>query len=120
LIDIVQGATGDADNLAVGGVLDLGSSVFDPTFRFSGTYTPGTRYILATYGSLDGEFLSFADNTVHALGGVNGGEYLFRYNDSGAITLTAVPEPGSLLLLLGSAAGCWWWRRCLFRHGKAA
>lgn len=115
LIDIVQGATGDADTLAVGGVLDLGNSVFDPTFRFSGTYTPGTRYILATYGHLDGEFLSFADNTVHTLGGVNGGEYLFQYNDSGAITLTAVPEPGSLLLL-GGAAVCWWGRRRIFRQ----
>jgi fibronectin-binding autotransporter adhesin len=110
LIDIVQGATDNADTAVVGGVLALGSSLLDPTFSFTGTYTVGTRYTLATYGSRMGAFTSYLDNTVYTLGGVGGGDYLFRYNDSGAISLTAVPEPGTLGLL-GAAAGGFFLRR---------
>lgn len=114
LIDIVQGATDNADTAVVGGLLALGDAVFDPTFSFTGTYTVGTKYTLATYGSRSGSFVSFADNTIYTLGGIGGGDYLFRYDDGGAITLTAVPEPGSLLLL-GAVGGmgylCRRWRR---------
>jgi hypothetical protein len=114
LIDIVQGATDQADTVVVGGLLALGNEVIDPTFFFTGTYTLGTKYTLATYGSRSGSFVSFADNTIYNLGGVGGGDYLFRYDDGGAITLTAVPEPGSLFLL-GAAAGVCWWRRRIVR-----
>lgn len=111
LIDIVQGATDNADTAIVGGLLDLGNGVIDPTFSFTGTYTVGTKYTLATYGSRSGSFVSFADNTIYSLGGSGGGAYLFLYDDAGAITLTAVPEPGSLFLL-GLAGGFgFFWRR---------
>jgi len=110
LVDVVQGAIDNADTVAVGGTLSLGDSVFDPTFLFTGTYTLGTKYTLATYGSLAGSFSSFADNAVYTLGGAGGGDYLFRYNDAGAITLTAVPEPGSLVIL-GVVGGICYWRR---------
>ncbi len=73
LIDIVQGATDNADTVVVGGLLALGDAVIDPTFFFTGTYTVGTKYTLATYGSRSGSFLSFADNTIYSLGGSGGG-----------------------------------------------
>jgi fibronectin-binding autotransporter adhesin len=110
LVDLVQGALDNADTVLVGGTLSLGNSVFDPTFLMTGTYTLGTRYTLAIYCGLSGSFSSFADNMVYTLGGAGGGDYLFLYNDVGAITLTAVPEPGSLLIL-GAAGGLLYWRR---------
>lgn len=106
LIDIVQGGIDMSDTVNVGGALTIGA--MDPTFRFSGTYTVGTKYTIATYGSLSGAFSSYADNTVYTLGG--SGEYLFNYNDGGAITLTAVPEPGTLGFL-GVALGGFFVRR---------
>ncbi len=118
LIDIVQGATDNADTVVVGGLLALGDAIIDPTFFFTGTYTVGTKYTLATYGSRSGSFLSFADNAIYSLGGSGGGDYLFRYDDVGAITLTAVPEPGTILLL-GLAGGFGFlWRRIRLTRSK--
>ena len=105
LIDIVQGGVDLSDTVNVGGLLTIGA--MDPTFNFTGPFTEGTKYTVATYTSLSGSFSSYLDSTVYTLGG---GDYLFNYNDGGAITLTAVPEPGTLSFL-GLGLGAYFFRR---------
>lgn len=86
----------------------------DPTFNFGGSLAPGT-YIIASYGgALSGKFTTLNIPTGDTINYGTG-------NDS-SITLSAVPEP-STLVLLGIATclvGYGWRRRATRRTAKQA
>jgi hypothetical protein len=87
----------------------------DTTLSLSnlGTYAANEKFTLFAYGSLVGTFNGLADDTTFNAGG---GEWRIDYNDilgglnsaalgTSYVTLTAVPEPTSLIIsLLGAAA----------------
>lgn len=94
LIDLVQNVNGSSDLVDVTGILNLNSSTL--SLVTSGIYTVGNTYTIANYGSRVGTFSNLAE-----------GAFLSGYQISygaNAITLTAVPEPGTLGLL-GLALG---------------
>jgi fibronectin-binding autotransporter adhesin len=99
LVDLVQG-TNNSDRLAVEGLLAIapGASLsfnVDTTAPFS----TSSFYTIAAYGgNRTGMFSGISEGQTLLLGG---GAYIFSYGtgSSSAITLTAVPEPGTLGLL---------------------
>lgn len=100
LIDLVQNVNGSSDLVDVTGILNLNSSTL--SLVTSGIYTVGNTYTIANYGSRVGTFSNLAE-----------GAFLSGYQISygaNAITLTAVPEPGTLGLL-GLALGGFIFRR---------
>jgi hypothetical protein len=82
-------------------------------------FSTSSVFTLATYGgSLSGAFSGWTNNGVYTIGG---GDYIFSYGtgSNSAITLTAVPEPGTLGLL-GLALGGFFARRLRKRRSEAA
>jgi hypothetical protein len=84
----------------VTGNLNISGAIFTPG-TFSGSHTSGNSYNIASYsGTLTGTFLLGAtpwlDGEQKTLGS---GLYEINYNNGGFITLTAVPEPTTLLPL---------------------
>lgn len=117
-VDLVQGSGSTlSDSISVGGTLSIDSTA-ELAFALDGTYTMTEKFTIATYSSLSGAFSGYSNNTVYQIGG---NDYLFRYDDNGgtAITLTAVPEPGTLGLL-GLALGGFFIRRLRRRRGEVA
>jgi autotransporter-associated beta strand protein len=110
LIDIVQDQNGLSDRINVGGVLDLSGASFLPNFL--GSFTNGHVYTLASYGSLTGTFDGWAEGAI-----ISNYQISYGSGTSGAITLTAVPEPGTLAILGGALGGIFWSRR---RRGRRA
>ncbi len=107
LVDLVETTSMDSDLIAVSGNLNISDAIFMD--RFSGTFNETNTYTIATYtGTLTGTFFGWADDTDKSLGG---GSYRINYNDGGAITLTAVPEPGALLSLALLLVPGWWFFR---------
>lgn len=100
LIDLVQNVDGSSDLVDVTGILNLNSS--DLSLITSGAYTFGNTYTIARYGSRVGTFSNLAEGAF-----ISG--YQINYGAT-AITLTAVPEPGTLGLL-GLALGGFIFRR---------
>jgi autotransporter-associated beta strand protein len=94
LIDLVQNVNGSSDLVDVTGILNLNSSTL--SLITSGAYTVGNTYTIARYTSRAGTFSNLAEGAF-----VSG--YQINYG-ANAITLTAVPEPGTLGLL-GLALG---------------
>jgi autotransporter-associated beta strand protein len=97
LVDLVEGVSGTADRVDVGGGLSLTGA--DLTIQFSGSFEPGKVYTIANYGtSLTGTFNGLSDGAF-----VDPGmQYFISYgalSGPGAITLTAVPEPGTIGIL---------------------
>ncbi|MCB1204743.1 MAG: autotransporter-associated beta strand repeat-containing protein [Verrucomicrobiae bacterium] len=113
LVDLINDST-TADQLIVSGNLSLGGSL---SIAESGAFVDGSIYTIATYGSLSGN--GFANDLAYngtlltgRIDGSGGKYWTINYNDNGAITLTAVPEPGTLVSLLFSLlAGGWVARR---------
>lgn len=103
LVDIVQDQNGGSDRINVGGALSLDGASFLPSF--TGGFTRGHVYTIASYGTLTGTFDGWMDGTIISNYQINYGS-----GTAGAITLTAVPEPGTLALL-GGALGWLFWRR---------
>jgi len=100
LIDLVQG--GSADNITVtSGALNIAGANLAP-INFSGTFTGFASYEIATYatGQLSGTFAGLADGAF-----VDPGQLYYINYGTNAITLTAVPEPGTLGLLGLALAG---------------
>ena len=100
LVDLVETTSGDSDLIAVTGNLNISGAIFTPG-TFSGSHTSGNSYNIASYsGTLTGTFLLGAtpwlDGEQKTLGS---GLYEINYNNGGFITLTAVPEPTTLLPL---------------------
>lgn len=107
LIDLVQGVTESSDSISVSAlIIGAGSNL---TFNHTNSYNGDEIYTLASYTSRSGTFANFATSGVYTIGG---GDYFLNYGSgtNGAITLTAVPEPGTLSLL-GLAFGGYVFRR---------
>jgi fibronectin-binding autotransporter adhesin len=103
LIDLVQNVNGSSDLVDITGILNLNSS--NLSLITTGAHTFGNTYTIANYTSRVGTFNNLADGAF-----VSG--YQINYG-ANAITLTAVPEPGTLGLL-GLALGGFIFRR--LRH----
>ena len=92
------------DLLAVNGALTLGPGVatLSATDLGFNTLTNGERFTIATAtGGVSGFFATYPEGAV-----VNVGSNPLRISyQNNAITLAAVPEPGSLVFLLGGLAG---------------
>jgi len=109
LVDLVENVDGASSRVDITGTLTMMSDT-TLTFNTTGAFTADNVYTIATYGSLSGLFTyggtPWLDDTERLIGG---NRYLLNYNDTGnAITLTAVPEPGTwLVVTLFSAFGVW-------------
>lgn len=101
LVDLVQDANGIADLINVNGALTLNNVSL--SLATEGLFTPGNTYTIAQFTSLTGTFNSLAQGAF--LSG-----YQISYGPT-TITLTAVPEPSTLLSLTGLGALGLWWRR---------
>lgn len=113
LVDLMHDST-TADQIIVSGNLHIGGAL---SIADTGSFTNGSIYTIATYGSLSGN--GFSNDSAYdgilltgRIDGVGGSYWTVNYNDNGAITLTAVPEPGTLLsLLITLLTGGWFARR---------
>jgi autotransporter-associated beta strand protein len=118
LVDLVQNVNGRSDTIAVAGNLGIAGAIFQDAFTES--FSMGNKYIIASYGgTITGEFTYgglWQNDTQRTIGG---GQYLINYADAGAITLTAVPEPGTLGFL-GLALAGFLTRRIRKRRAAAA
>jgi hypothetical protein len=94
LIDLVQGGTPGSDSIVMDGALTINSGA-NLAFNTSGSFAGTETYTLATYGSLAGSFSDFSTSGIYLIGG---NSYHLEYG-ANAITLTAVPEPGTIGLL---------------------
>ena len=114
LVDLVQGGTSDLIN--VGGALDITGA--NLSINFGGTFVEHQVYTIANYGTgLTGNFAGLSEGAFVDPGNL----YRINYGTgpSGAITLTAVPEPGTLGFL-GLALGGFFVRRIRRRRAAAA
>lgn len=114
LIDLVENNPLGVDRINVIGNLNLGGATLD--FRPTDTFS-GNNYVIATFGNgptLGSTFAGLAE-------GDTIGNYTISYGavTAGAITLTAVPEPGTLGLL-GVALGGFFFRRLRRRRTVAS
>lgn len=109
LIDLVGDVSGSSDLINLGsGVLDLNNANLSINLG-SSNFTIGRTYTIATYGSLVSG------------SAFNGGSIISGYEinyGANSITLTAVPEPGTLGLL-GMALGGFFFRRLRKRRNGA-
>jgi autotransporter-associated beta strand protein len=119
LVDLIEG-TSASDRLAMEGNLLIDPAAILSFNVLTGTpFSTSSVFTLATYGgSLSGAFSGWTNNGVYTIGG---GDYIFSYGtgSNSAITLTAVPEPGTLGLL-GLALGGFFARRLRKRRAEAA
>lgn len=102
-----DGGTVNGDLLDVNGTLTLNSATLSLTDFGGNSYTLGNKFTLAAYDTLapGSVFSGYADDSLYS---INGGSWLFNYNDTTAglnggsgnayITITAVPEPAAVLL----------------------
>lgn len=104
LIDRVQDVNGSSDLINVSsGTLNLNSATLG--LNTTGAINFGNVYTIATFNSLAGTLNGLSEGAVIS-------NYQISYGQvtAGAITLTAVPEPGTLGIL-GLAFGGMVWRR---------
>jgi autotransporter-associated beta strand protein len=116
LVDLVQGVGGN-DLINVGGALTIGGS--NLAINFGGAFVEHQVYTIASYGTgLTGAFSGLSEGAFVDPGNL----YRISYGTgigSGAITLTAVPEPGTLGFL-GLALAGFLTRRIRKRRAVAA
>jgi len=110
LVDLVQGVTESSDAI-LAGALTIGTNS-TLTFGLSGTFNGDEIYTLATYTSRIGTFANYDTSGVYTIGG---NSFVLDYGTN-TITLSAIPEPGTLALL-GLALGGFVVRR--FRKRRA-
>lgn len=95
LVDLVADVNESSDFIRVAGALDISGASLQ--IVPSGSFTQGNSYVIARYtGTLTGTFDGLAD------GAIVGGQYAIGYGtgSNGVITLTAVPEPGVIFVLI--------------------
>ena len=116
-IDLVQGTDSTLSDRINVGALSIANGA-QLSFATTNAFTQTEKFTLASYTNAwngTDTFLGYGNNSVHTIGG---GQYQIRYADEGNfITLTAVPEPGTLGLL-GLAFGGYFYRR--LRKRRAA
>jgi hypothetical protein len=100
----------ESDRIANVGAFTIGANTTLSLVPDATTFTFGNTYTIATYSSFSGNFTNFTQGSV-----ISG--YQINYGAS-AITLTAVPEPGTLGLL-GLALGGFFFRRIRRRRAEA-
>jgi autotransporter-associated beta strand protein len=107
---LATGGVGPSDNLAVNGALTLGLGVAPKlTISDLGTNVPlanGTQFTFINYGGgWNGGLFSYNGNVIPDDGFLTVGANIYQldYNNAGgtSVTLTAVPEPGTAVSLLG-------------------
>lgn len=106
LVDVVMTTTGNADQLEGMDAFTIGASAL-LSLNFTGTYTWGNSYTLASYSSLSGRFSAYDDGDDQYVFHAGGGQWMLDYRNGNSITLTAIPEPEAwlpalLILALGS------------------
>lgn len=116
-IDLVQGTDSTLSDRINVGALSIANGA-QLSFATTNAFTQTEKFTLASYTNAwngTDTFFGYGNNSVHTIGG---GQYQIRYADEGNfITLTAVPEPGTLGLL-GLAFGGYFYRR--LRKRRAA
>lgn len=110
LVDLVQGAVESSDAILANALTIGANSTLN--FQVSGTFNGDESYTLATYSGLSGTFANYATSGAYVIGG---NSYVLNYGTN-TITLSAIPEPGTLGLL-GLALGGFFLRR--FRKRRA-
>jgi len=114
LLDLVNGTTNASDSIFTTNLNINGSLLDINQVNGAGAFVPDVSYTIATYsGSFGGG--SFANDIGGAIT-VGGNSWNVDYSN-GAITLTAVPEPGTLGLL-GLALGGFFVRRIRRRAAR--
>lgn len=105
LIDLVQDVDGSSDRITVLGDLELNNATL--SLATTGAYMMDNVYTIASYSSLSGTgtFNGLSEGAI-----ISGYQINYGTVTAGAITLTAVPEPGTLGLL-GLALGGFLFRR---------
>jgi autotransporter-associated beta strand protein len=111
-VDLVRANTMESDRIANVGAFTIGANTTLSLVPDATTFTFGNTYTIATYSSLTSgnQFTNFMQGDVIA-------GYQINYGVN-AITLTAVPEPGTLGLL-GLALGGFFFRRIRRRRAEA-
>ncbi len=108
LVNLVQNVDGSADFIDVNGALNISGATL--SVLATEEYTFMNEYRIAQYNSLVGTFADLDPNDFFIVGG---NQYQINYGDGSAgsfITLTAVPEPGTLLILVPLLASGFWLR----------
>lgn len=96
LVDLVHGTNNSSDSISVGN-LNLGGAL-NINYVTGGSFVWGTTYQIASYSVLGSGPLGTFSNDIG--GNITVGDYTWQVDyTGGAITLTAVPEPGTLGLL---------------------
>jgi len=108
-VDLVENTNGLADRINNIGTLSIGSNTTLSLLPDGMNQNAGYTYTIANYSSRVGTFSNFSDGAI-----ISG--YQINYGTN-AITLTAVPEPGTLGLL-GLALGGFFFRRIRRRRAE--
>lgn len=111
LVDLVRGTTESSDSILVN-ALSIGANAM-LNFSPSGVFSGDEFYTLATFNSLSGTFTNYNASGLYSIGG---NSYFLDYGSS-SITLSAVPEPGTLGIL-GLAFGGYVFRRIRKRRAS--
>jgi T5SS/PEP-CTERM-associated repeat protein len=82
------------------GAVTLSSASLSLSLDSSFVFSAGAVFTILEYGSLSGAFLGIADEDIVSIGGY---DFEVGYGDGSndRLTLTAVPEPGTVSLILG-------------------
>lgn len=110
-VDLVQDTNGFSDLINNVGTFTIGANTTLNLLPDATDFTVGHSYTIASYGTRTGTFSNFADGAI-----ISGYQISYGAN---AITLTAVPEPGTLGLL-GLALAGFFTRRIRRRRAEAA
>lgn len=110
-VDLVQDTNGFSDLINNVGTFTIGANTTLNLLPDATDFTVGHSYTIASYGTRTGTFSNFADGAI-----ISGYQISYGAN---AITLTAVPEPGTLGLL-GLALAGFFTRRIRRRRAESA
>ena len=105
LINLVQDTTMMSDLIQVqgtGATLAISGSILN--LVTTGNFSVGNTYTIANYSSRTGFFSGLNEGDL-----ISGYQINYGNGTNGAITLTAVPEPATVIFLLVLGLPVWWW-----------